>query len=251
MRAIHCFSISRLIALGFRTSLRMSAHRLVIAGLIFCAAGPNLARAATPEEVDAAILKGQAYLLSQIKDGNCEVVPEMVKVNPGPNEVKGWQWGGLTSIATYGILATGVKPTDPRIAPSIDWLAKATIQGHYASGMRAQVWTFLPENLAHTSSAADYKLLLNGMHQADGNGAEQGLLPLLHHAPRQPRLSAKGRSTRTRRPRGQLRSQRQSDRCAGHVGLRTSRPKGADALLASRRRRLEESPEARRRLELQ
>lgn len=145
--------------------------------LILSAALSNIARAATPEEVDAAVLKGQAFLLSQLKNGNCEEAPEMVKENPGLNDVKGWQWGGLTSIATYGILASGMKPTDPRIEPTIEWLAKARICGHYASGMRAQVWTFLPEKSARADSTADFRLLLNGMHPADKDGAKQGFYP--------------------------------------------------------------------------
>jgi hypothetical protein len=138
----------------------------------------NPARAATAKEVDEAVLKAQKYLLSQIgKDGHCEVVPEMVKKDPGQADVKGWQWGGLTGIATYGILASGVKPNDPRIAPTIDWLAKAKIRGHYASGMRAQVWTFLPERQARASSTADFRLLLNSLIPKDGEGVKQGFYP--------------------------------------------------------------------------
>ncbi len=144
------------------------------------------AQAATPEEVDAAILKGQAFLLSQLKNGNCEEVAEMVKENPGANDAKGWQWGGLTSVATYGILASGIKPTDPRIAPTIEWLSKARIQGHYASGFRSQVWPFLPEKTARAYSTADFKLLLNGMHPADKDGAKQGFYPYYTALPGSP-----------------------------------------------------------------
>ena len=48
----------------------------VASAIVVAPVGP--ARAATPEQVDAAILKGQAFLLRQInKDANCEVAPEM------------------------------------------------------------------------------------------------------------------------------------------------------------------------------
>jgi hypothetical protein len=137
----------------------------------------NIARGATPEEIDAAILKGQQFLLSQMKNGNCETVPEMVKDKPEPNGVTGWQWGGLTSVATYGILASGVKPSDPRIAPTIEWLAKARIYGYYASGFRAQVWTFLPEKAARANSAVDFKLLLSGIHPANTPRVNRGFYP--------------------------------------------------------------------------
>jgi hypothetical protein len=166
--------------------LRKFVCALTVAALTVRAGSSSIAYAATPEQVDAAVLKAQTFLLSQMKDGNCEVVPEMNRVDPSPTDVAGWQWGGLTAVATYGILASGVKPTDPRIAPAIEWLAKARIQGHYASAMRAQVWTFLADKAARTNSAADFRLLLNGMHPADKDGAKQGFYPYYTMLPGSP-----------------------------------------------------------------
>jgi hypothetical protein len=151
------------------------------------------ARAATPEQVDAAILKGQAFLLRQInKDANCEVAPEMAKEKPDDNTVTGWQWGGLTAMTAYGVLASGMKPSDPRIAPTIEWLAKARIQGHYASGFRAQVWPFLPEKTARAYSTTDFKLLLTGIHPTDQPGEKQGFYPYATMFPGSPGYPANG-----------------------------------------------------------
>jgi hypothetical protein len=159
--------------------LRKFVCGLAVAMLALALDYSNVARAATPEQVDAAVLKAQDFLLKQMKDGNCESSAEPVMTGANPqDDVNGWQWGGLTSVATYGILGSGVKPADPRIAPTIEWLAKARIQGHYASGMRAQVWTFLDEKASRANSRADFKLLLNGMHPEDTKeGAKQGFYP--------------------------------------------------------------------------
>ncbi len=182
-----------------------SCRKFAFAGLIAAivlSAVPS--RAATPEEVDAAVLRGQTYLLSQIKNGNCEYIPEP-KLDPTDdstwNNLQRWQWGGRTAAAAYGILASGVKSSDPRIAPTIEWLSNAHIQGFYAISMRAQVWPFLPEREAKTASATDYKLLLNGMHPADTKeGAKQGFYPYFTMLPPASSKNAESRATGTRQP---------------------------------------------------
>jgi hypothetical protein len=129
------------------------------------AARPAAAAAATPQEVDAALKKGKAYLYSQLKGDNCELVP---KFPPGQKEqyqVAGWQWGGVTATAVYGLLAAGENPkNEPRLKAAVEWLKTAEIHGHYASAMRAQVWHYLKdEKEAKLSSKRDRDILLNAL----------------------------------------------------------------------------------------
>jgi hypothetical protein len=104
---------------------------------------PPAARAASPKEVNEAIDKGVKYLYDVQQDANWELVPAPTS-DEKPN-VRGKQWGGLTAMATYALLAAGENPQDPRIVKAVNWLLDADIQGTYAIGLRAQVWQFLPE----------------------------------------------------------------------------------------------------------
>jgi hypothetical protein len=133
--------------------------------IVVLLAGPMArpASAATPEQVDAAIARGKAYLFTQLKGDNWELAPTRPPAG-GFSSVSGWQWGGMTGTALYGLLAAGENPQDKRIKPAIEWLKKAPIYGHYASSMRAQVWPFLKsDNEARTASRPDFKILMNGL----------------------------------------------------------------------------------------
>ncbi|HEX8914919.1 MAG TPA: hypothetical protein VF796_21380, partial [Humisphaera sp.] len=137
-----------------------AAAAATVAGLL----APAAARAATPQEVDAAIKKAVEYLYSQRQAGNhWELVNEFPKGEKQQYHVKGWQWGGVTGTAVYGLLAAGEKPVSPKLRPSIDWLKSADIHGHYASAMRAQTWPHLTEKEAKTASKLDFQLLGNGL----------------------------------------------------------------------------------------
>lgn len=117
--------------------------------LAFCAALPAPAGAAQPEEVDAAVKKAVAWLYkAQKPDGTWEEVPQPQPAEKGGGfvnaDVKGGQWGGLTAIATYALLASGEKPQDPRLQKAIQFLLQAEILGCYAIGLRSQIYQFLP-----------------------------------------------------------------------------------------------------------
>jgi hypothetical protein len=104
----------------------------IISGIILAAP----VRAATPQEVDAAIQKGKTFLRSQQKaDGSWEPT--------GPPAPRNDQQGGNTAMATYALLAAGDSPQDEHIKKAVAWLMKADITGIYALGMRCQVWPFL------------------------------------------------------------------------------------------------------------
>ena len=149
-------------------------HRLApfaLAALCLTLASSPL-RAASPKEVDAAILRGVKYLYQVQQNGNWEVVPGPVNTE-GP-DVKGKQWGGLTAMATYALLAAGENPQDPRLAEAITWLLKQdNITGTYAVGLRAQVWPFLPEkhpqrSIVRAAIKRDRDILLSGMYDKPG-----------------------------------------------------------------------------------
>src|SRR5437870_2783885 len=60
-----------------------------------------------PDDVDAAIAKAVKFLYSQQKSSNTweqATTPEP-NGDEGKNDVNGRQWGGLTSMATYALLA--------------------------------------------------------------------------------------------------------------------------------------------------
>ena len=118
--------------------------------------------AATPEQVDKAIGKGQQFLLSrQNKDGNWELVarPELSEKDNRQTDFKARQWGGLTSIATYALLASGVSAQDAKIKPAIEFLQKANIQSTYGMGLCAQVWQFVPDS-RETKAVMAHELLM-------------------------------------------------------------------------------------------
>ena len=92
------------------------------------------ARAATPEEVDAALAKAKKFIYAQQKDDNFEQ-----KMNAP------WiQETGHTALAVYALLAAGESHQDPRIAKAIEYLKKTETKGIYATGVRCLVWNSLP-----------------------------------------------------------------------------------------------------------
>ena len=116
---------------------------LAAAVLGVLAAGP--ARAATPDQIDAAIAKGKALLYSrQNADHNWEYQQKKDAKIYGPSEASG-QWGGKTALITYALIAAGEDVHSPKLAAAIDWLKKANLVGVYALGVRCQVWLLMPE----------------------------------------------------------------------------------------------------------
>ncbi|MGB7158179.1 MAG: DUF4159 domain-containing protein, partial [Tepidisphaeraceae bacterium] len=100
-------------------------------------------RAATPQEVDAAVQRAVKWLYAKQKEGTWETAPARDASLKG-QEVKGGQWGGETALATYALLAAGESPQDERLAKAIDFLKKADLIGVYALALRAHVYLLLP-----------------------------------------------------------------------------------------------------------
>jgi hypothetical protein len=122
-----------------RNPLPAAARWATIAVLvaIVCNLAPALpSRAATPQEVDAAIQKGKKFLRSQQRpDGSWEPTSP-----PAPRDD---QQGGNTAMATYALLAAGDSPQEEHVKKAVSWLMNAKITGIYALGLRCQVWPYL------------------------------------------------------------------------------------------------------------
>ena len=136
---------------------------------------------ATPEQVDQAIEKAQAYLYSKkAKDGTWEESPrpepatmkEDKKLDVKLVDLKGRQWGGLTAIATYALVASGENPQDTKLKPAVDFLLKANIQSTYGLGLSSQVWNLVPSSPeVKAVTAHNVKMLDIGMvRKGSGHG---------------------------------------------------------------------------------
>ena len=153
----HRFGKSRFSAWACKPFLANWLMGLMVAAVL---CGPAMTiHAATPEQVDEAIERAKKQLYDLQKNGTWEV-SALADTDKGEADVSGGQWGGLTSIATYALLASGESPQDKRLRTAIDWLKKADIKGVYALGMRLQVWNYLSKTEARPFIEHDAKLLL-------------------------------------------------------------------------------------------
>ena len=133
--------------------------------------------AATAEQVQAAMDHARAFLYSQQNTrGNWETADAPAAGKPIYDSAGG-QWGGLTALATYALLADGANPRDERLAAAISFLRAADMRGVYALGLRAQVWGYLPADAAtHALIERDGRLLLSGVKTYPGAAGMYGYL---------------------------------------------------------------------------
>ncbi|MEM7809091.1 MAG: hypothetical protein AAF561_13360, partial [Planctomycetota bacterium] len=124
----------------------------------------------SPEEVDRAVQRAIDALYDRHKPDLLWENQPFSKRDPtkrhGPND---GQWGGLTSIVTYALLAAGEDPSEnPKLQAAINGLTQAQIEGVYALGMRAQVWHNLPPRPEYQRAMArDYDLLVEAIQGND------------------------------------------------------------------------------------
>ncbi len=117
--------------------------------------------------IEASLKKAKDYIYSKQNGGNWEATPAGVWAND--NSQTGGQWGGVSALATYALLAAGENPQDPRIKQAVDFLMKADMRGTYALSIRMQVWLNLPLSKEVKNCAKrDAEALLN-MTQQRGN----------------------------------------------------------------------------------
>ena len=125
------------------------------------------ARAATPEQVDKAIANAQKFLLThKYNSMNWEQVPKPLPSTDKENrmtDVNGRQWGGLTAVCTYALLASGINPQDPQIRDAVEFLLHANIQSTYGLGFGSQIVSFIPEKEARPFMRHNVQMILHGM----------------------------------------------------------------------------------------
>lgn len=89
-----------------------------------------------PVSVSPVIERAKAYLYKVQQNGLWE---PSTNLSPEAD-------GGLTALATYALLAAGENPQDPRLAKAVAYLKTLQSPNVYVQGMRAQIWSYLPEN---------------------------------------------------------------------------------------------------------
>jgi len=123
--------------------------RWLLPAVLICMGIAGPARAASKFQVDEALQRAKAYLYSiQNSSGNWESVPAPLHLGDGSargrsDEV---QWGGLTALATYALIASGESPNEPKLTRAIAFLKSSRFFGTYALAMRCQVWMVLPQD---------------------------------------------------------------------------------------------------------
>jgi hypothetical protein len=127
-------------------------------------------RAATAEQVNAAIEKAQNFLLSHRNPkGNWEEVDKPQVSTPDENlqqNTSGRQWGGRTAIATYALLASGKDWRDSDMTAPVEFLLHANIEGTYALGLSSQLAQFLPADKTRLLLIRNTEMLEHGIHIA-------------------------------------------------------------------------------------
>jgi hypothetical protein len=115
--------------------------------LVMMAALGRVAGAATAAQVADAIDRGKAYLYSHQLHGNWEALGKSQYDPKVPNDPSGLQFGGMTAIATFALLACGENPqSNDHLKEAVNWLEKADLRGTYAISLRSQIWNLLPED---------------------------------------------------------------------------------------------------------
>jgi hypothetical protein len=124
-------------------------------------------RAATPQQVQKAIEKAQQFLLThRSPDGTWEQSPRpelSVTADQKLLDFRGRQWGGLTAVSTYALLASGADQRSPEMKTPINFLLTANLQGTYAVGISSQLVLFLPERETREFARRNLALLYGGL----------------------------------------------------------------------------------------
>jgi hypothetical protein len=117
-------------------------------------AGPD------PKQVEQAVAAAKAYLYAVQANGNWDLPQRVGGGRPDVGDKitlthiqNSSQWGGLTALCTYALLAAGDAPAEPKLAAAIKFLKEAEIEGTYALGTRALVWAAMPN--AHRKESLD------------------------------------------------------------------------------------------------
>lgn len=125
------------------------------------------------DRIEQSIQRAKDFLYAKQKNGIWEASAKPPEKPTNNNVHATGQWGGLTALCTYALLAAGDKPSDPRLAPAIEFLKTADLRGTYAIALRCQVWLHLPPTVeTKRLMDRDARLLLAA---TKGQGSATGL----------------------------------------------------------------------------
>jgi hypothetical protein len=85
--------------------------------------------------------------------------------------------GYVTALCAYALLTAGQSHQSPPMAATLEWLARADIQGVYAHGFRALALSLLPATSHRTVLEADVRYLISAMREDGSFGYEPPLPP--------------------------------------------------------------------------
>ncbi len=138
----------------------------LIANLIAITCFTSRARAALdPKAIDDAIVRGKAFVYSQMNaDGNWELIAQPKDVFEPPG-VTGPHWGGRTCIALWTLLSLGESSSDPKLKRAIEFVkGQFPLTSGYTWAFRAEVLAILPDGpQIRTQRAQAAKLFLGAM----------------------------------------------------------------------------------------
>jgi hypothetical protein len=111
---------------------------------------PDYVPGPDPKRVEQAITRAKSCLYSAQANGNWDLPQRGPDARPDARGnmsltaiQNSSQWGGLTALCTYALLAAGDSPVDARLAAPIAFLKQADVNGTYALGCRGLVWAAL------------------------------------------------------------------------------------------------------------
>ena len=138
-----------------RSAMQYPALWAILATAVL--AGPNaaLAQAAGPgfsdEVVERSIDKAKEFLWSKFN------------ARQGHWPIKEQYEGGVSSLAALALLSAGESPESARMKKALTWLAQVETTKTYVLGIRAQVWTFLPQRAGRKLLAKDSEQLIKSI----------------------------------------------------------------------------------------
>ncbi|HSU68840.1 MAG TPA: DUF4159 domain-containing protein [Tepidisphaeraceae bacterium] len=155
----------------------MTAHRFNVGIVTFAVALLSglapASNAATPQQVQQAIEKGQKWLIDHRSNGGTWEEVAKPQLNTGHEthftDVRARQWGGLTALSTYALLASGVDRRSDNLKPAIQFLLSANIQSTYGVGLSSQLALFIPEKESRELVKRNVAMLLAGMNEPPAN----------------------------------------------------------------------------------
>jgi len=165
--------------------MRALAAVMAIVAICCVPVSRALAQSASDEWDDRAVARaveqGKAFLWSKWADGHWKET--YGRRGSRQDGASGCNYGGVTALCAYALLAAGESPQEARMAKTLEWLSKAPMHGVYARGFRANVWGMLGRSSKYRKELAeDVRWLVNAMYYRNKKYPD-GTYPYLGPAP--------------------------------------------------------------------